>query len=189
MWELRRMSKISPKRSATAIAIGLGIALLGFGAAAITYHQAYIMPESLQEYPEHLDRWVEQAKVRMIIGLVGTGIFAFGLLLSRSPDLEFEEPMVYRRPIWHGVLVMALGVSIFLCGVHRWPLHVGKKRTLDRVSLRRTIWRTGQTQGVMVDCGHGRTTKVFLGAPSFTMIEENHARVRRPKRASGEHRP
>ena len=111
MWEMRRMRRPAPKRSPWIVSIGIGAAVMGFGMAAILFHQAHTMPESLFS-DEYFDESIGRARIGAIVGAVGLGILFFGLLFAKVSDQEFQESLVYKRPLWHGMLVMAFGIAV-----------------------------------------------------------------------------
>lgn len=104
------------RKSAMLVSIGIGLAVLGLGTAAIILHQNYSLTR--ETIPPH--RWILLALVRAILGFVGVGIIAFGVFLYREPDLEFgeEQHLFRRRPLWQGGSVIVLGLLILFATMH-----------------------------------------------------------------------
>jgi hypothetical protein len=111
LWEIGKATKVKMGRSPLIAAFGILMVVLAFGAAAILLHQGYNLPAY---YTSTFEQSNELAVQCMFVGFVGAGVFLYGVLFSRAPDMESaeREAVFYNRPVWHCLAMIGAGIAI-----------------------------------------------------------------------------
>ncbi len=111
LWEIRTATKVRTRHSPVIIAFGILIVVLASGGAAILLHQAYNLPDY---YESTYEQSSELAIGCMFAGFIGAGIFLYGVLFSRVPNLEFadSESFFFNRPLWQCLAMIGAGIAI-----------------------------------------------------------------------------
>ncbi len=112
LWEVREKAREKARRSPLVVAFGIFLMLAGFGGCLVFFHQAYNLPARDQFYAIDFFKEPRDLALRWLAaGLVGAGIYAYGILFSRSPDVDSDkDSFLDNRPSWMALLTMAAGI-------------------------------------------------------------------------------